>query len=110
MLNKNPINIKQKNEINLLVQITNFMLLKYFFVKMTNTLCSKIILLLSCFFILKSNNFIRNAGQVEGLDINGIQFKEGKNIYSASYSDSLTSSFLKNKKMLRNLQDGKYLI
>jgi len=47
---------------------------------MTNNYCAKIILLLSCFFILKSNNFIRNAGQVEGLDINGIQFKEGKHI------------------------------
>lgn len=78
MLNKNPINIKQKNEMSLLVEITNFFVAKIFFCKkMANTHCAKLILLLSCFFILKSNNFIR---QVEGLDINGIQFKEGKHI------------------------------
>ena len=33
MLNKNPINIKQKNEMSLLVEITNFFVAKIFFCK-----------------------------------------------------------------------------
>jgi len=45
---------------------------------MTNSLYRNIILILSWVLILESSNLLSSNGQVDALDINGIQFKEGK--------------------------------
>jgi len=46
---------------------------------MSNNHYGSVILVLSCILILKTTLLVSN-GQAEALDINGIQFKEGKKI------------------------------